>query len=227
MQKNGDKSMKLKNIASVLGILLLLAGCAAVSQQRATVEGRIIQNASLGFSGFTFGIPAGFELYNPAAENPAGYNELQRMAIRIYDLNRVWHPRGNELFYESFLMMSEETCFLLITLKSDIMVQLDDPPFFDEAVSQWPLMPHYNVTSTRTFEPGENRLNAVYTCGSAYERKGWYYANPKRNSTQFNYETCNVEGGNRDSYVLMGFALPGHAKALAAPMQQMIAGMKF
>ncbi|MFA7256339.1 MAG: hypothetical protein WC047_02025 [Kiritimatiellales bacterium] len=218
--------MKLKNITSILGVLLILTGCSSVSQQRATVADGAIQNASLGFFGFMLKIPEGFEVYNPAAKNPAEYNELQQMAVRIYKLNRAYHPRGNELFYESFLLMSEKTCFLLVTLKSEGMPLPDSSPFSDEPFSQWPLLPLYNVTSTRSFELGANRQDAVYTCGSAYEQKGWYYAGAKRNSTLFSYETCKITGGNRDSYILMGFALPENAAALAAPMKQMIDGMK-
>jgi hypothetical protein len=217
--------MKPQNIVSVLGILLMLTGCASISQPRATVADRTIENASLGFSGFCFNIPAGFTLYAPAP--PAEYNAMQQMAIRIYDLNNEWHPRGNEFFYEGFLLMSDETCFLLITLKSDAALPSYNSPFSDEALTSWPLMPLYNVTGRRTFEIGDRRLAAVLTSGSAYEQKGWYYAKPRRNSMLFNYEACKVTGVNRDSYILMGFALPEDANALSAPMQQMVDGMTF
>ena len=217
--------MKLKNIMSGLGILLLLAGCVSVSQQRAIVSDGTIQNASLGFSGFAFQIPPGFEVYSPAAKNPAEYNELQRMVIRIYDTNKAYHPRGNEQFYESFLLMSDESCFLLITLKSFASAQLYNSPFDDTPVPQWELLPFYNMTANRSFELGRTRQPAVYSRGSAYEQKGWYYADSKRNSILFNYEACKVTGGKRDSYILMGFALPEKARALAVPMQQMMDGM--
>jgi hypothetical protein len=219
--------MKLKNIASVLGGLLLMAGCASVSQQRAVVIDGTIQNTSLGFFGFTFQIPSGFEVYSPAAKNPAEYNELQRMAIRIYDINKAYHPRGNEQFYESFLLMSDKSCFLLITLKSAAAEQLYNSPFDDSPVSQWELMPLYNVTMKRSFGLGDTRQPAVHSRGSAYEQKGWYYADSKRNSILFNYEACKVTGSKRDSYILMGFALPENAKALTVPTQQMIEGLKF
>lgn len=213
--------MKLKNIIVVSGIVLLLTGCASL-QPRATVADGTIQNTSLGFSGFTFKIPDGYAVYNPAEVTSAGYNELQRMAIRIYELNREWHPRDDELFYESFLLMSEQTCFLLITVKSGGMVLRDDAPFSERPVSTWQLMPVYNATAKRTFELGLNRLPATYASGYAYEKKGWYYANPKSNSMSFNFEVCKVTGGNRDSYILMGFALPDNAGALTAPMKQMM-----
>lgn len=219
--------MKLKNIVLVLGGILLLAGCAAVSQRRATVVDGIIQNAALGVSGFTFKIPDGFEVYRPAAKNPAEYNELQCMAIRIYDLNNAWHPRGNELFYESFLLLSEKSCFLLTTLKSNEVGLPDRSPFTDELVMQQDLLPLYNVTDRRSFELNESRRPAVYTRGSAYERKGWYYAKPKRNGMLFNYEACKISDGNRDSYILMGFALPENSGDLAAPLRQMVEEMKF
>lgn len=219
--------MKLKNIMFGTGILLLMTGCASVSQQRAVVADGIIQNTSLGFFGFSFKIPDGFEVYSPAAKNPAEYNELQRMAIRIYDTSKAYHPRGNEQFYESFLLMSDKSCFLLITLKSAAAAQLYNSPFDDAANSQWELMPLYNVTSRRSFELGGTRQPAIYSRGSAYEQKGWYYADPKRNSMLFNYEACKVAGSKRDSYILIGFALSENAKTLTAPMQQMIEDLKF
>ena len=198
--------MNLKNIVSGLGILLLLAGCASVSQQRAVVADGTIQNTSLGFFGFSFQIPSGFEVYSPTAKNPAEYNELQRMVIRIYDANKAYHPRGNEQFYESFLLMSDQSCFLLITLKSFASTQLYNSPFDDAAASQWELMPLYNVTANRSFELGRTRQPAVYSRSSAYEQKGWHYADPKRNSVLFNYEACKVTGGKRDSYIQIGRA---------------------
>jgi hypothetical protein len=219
--------MKLKIIVFVLGILLLLAGCASVSQQRAVVADGTIQNTSLGFFGFSFKIPGEFEVYSPTAKNPAEYNELQRMAIRIYDANKAYHPRGDELFYESFLLISDKSCFLLITVKSAAAeAQLYNSPFDNSPVSQWELMPLYNVTEKRSVQLGETRQPAVYSRGSAYEQKGWHYADPKRNSVLFNYEACKVTGSKRDSYILMGFALPENAKTLTAPMQQMMDDMK-
>lgn len=217
--------MKLRNMVWVVGVLLL-AGCVSVTPPRATVADGIIQNHSLGFFGFSFKIPDGFEIYNPAAKNPADCNELQRMAIRIYQLNEAYHPRDNELFYESFLLLSDQACFLLITIKHDNLPRLGDEPFSEQASLPWVLMPLYNPGETRTFKLGDSRFEAVYTRGHAYEQKGWYYAGQKRNSVQFNYEACKVTGGNRDSYVLMGFALPENAGALTAPTQQMIEGMK-
>jgi hypothetical protein len=165
-------------------------------------------------------------VYRPAAKNPAEYNELQRMAIRIYDANKAYHPRGNEQFYESFLLMSDKSCFLLITLKSAVADQLYDSPFDDSPAVQWELLPLYNVTAKRSFGLGDARQPAVYSRGSAYEKKGWYYADSKRNSVLFNYEACKVMGSKRDSYILMGFALPEDAKALAAPMKQMMDGLQ-
>jgi hypothetical protein len=216
--------MKLKNIISALGVMLCL-GCASVMPQRAMVADGIVKNASLGFSGFTFEIPQGFEVYNPAAKNPTEYNELQRMAIRIYDLNNVWHPRDDELFYESFLFMSDKTCFLLMTLKYSYMPRNENLPFSYRSVSQWQLMPLYNVTANRSFELGANRMAAVYARGYAYEQKGWYYDSPKKSRMPFNYEACKVTGDNRDRYILMGFALPDYAEALTVPMKQMIDGL--
>ena len=137
-----------------------------------------VQNSALGFFGFCFRIPAGFELYNSAVKNPAEYSELQQMAIRIYDFNRQYHPRGNELFYGSFLLMSDKTCFLLI-MKSEPYVRFDESPFSDEINMPQELMLLYNITSRHSFTIGAGRLSAVYTRGSAYEKNGWYYSGPK------------------------------------------------
>ena len=222
--------MKLKNIVSGFGIVLLLAGCVSISQQRATVADGTIQNSAFGFSGYTFKIPDGFTVYSPDATPPAEYNELQRMAIRIYNLNNDYHPRGNELFYESFLLMSEQSCFLLAMLKYDYMEPVYETSYGSSIsapmVMQGQLLPLYNTRENHTFELSGTHLPAVYTCGSAYEQKGWYYADQKRNSMPFNYEACKITGSKNDSFILMGFALPEHADVLAVPMKQMIDGLK-
>lgn len=218
--------MKMKQVLSGLGLILLLAGCASISYPRATVTNGSIQNGALGFSGFSFTIPNGYTLYEPDPENPTDWNELQRMAIRIYEKNKEYHPCGDELFYESFLLMSDENCFLLATLKSNDSTRFDSQVFSADVLSQVDLLPLYNVTDTRSSTLNNSRFPAVYSCGSAYEKAGWYYAKPKKNSLMFSYEACKVEGGNRDSYVLMGLALPDHAGALVEPMKQMISGMK-
>jgi hypothetical protein len=218
--------MKLIKAFSGLIASALLAGCVPVSRH-ATVADGTIQNASIGFSGFRFEIPDGYELYSSEAGNPANSNELQRMAIRIYQLNEEYHPRDNELFYESFLLMSDKACFLLITLKYDNLPRFDDTPFRKQDSLPWQLMPLYNPAETRTLELGENRVEAVYTRGHAYEHKGWYYAGPKRNRMPFNYEACKVADSNRDGCILMGFALPEDSGAIGPQMLRMIEGLKF
>jgi hypothetical protein len=228
MQNTGDNRMKPKNIVALAaGLVLLLTGCSSVSLPLAVAGDGTIQNASLGFSGFSFKIPAGFTLYSPADIPADGYTPLQQLAIRIYEQNERWHPRGNELFYESFMLLSDQTCFLLITLKVDDDIPAAISPFWDDPVSQWELLPCYNVTSSRSFSLGETRQPAVCTAGSAYEQKGWYYAGAKRNSTPFSCEICKISGGNRDRYILAGFALPEQAGELTAPMQQMLDAISF
>lgn len=219
--------MKIKHVLSGLGVVLLMAGCASTSYQQAVVADGSIQNSALGFSGFSVKIPAGYTLYQPDDENPQEWNELQRMAIRIYDTNREYHPCGNELFYESFLLMSDKSCFLLVTLKSSDSKRFDSPVFSDELASQADLLPLYNVTETHSMALSNSRFPAVYSMGSAYEKSGWYFAKSKKNSQKFSYEACKMDGGNRDRYILMGLALPDQAGTIAAPMKQMMSGMKF
>jgi len=218
--------MKIKMVVSGLGVILLLAGCASTSYPRAQVAEGVIQNSALGFSGFSFKIPEGYALYNPDAENPPEWNELQRMAIRIYEKNNEYHPCGDELFYESFLLMSDDSCFFLVTLKSNDATRFDSSVFSEDAFSQMTLLPLYNVTETRSSTLDNTRFPAIYSRGSAYERDGWYYAVEKKNSLPFSYEACKVDGDNRDHYVVMGLALPDHAGKLVEPMKQMVGGMK-
>lgn len=219
--------MRLKFIVSLLGMVLVLAGCTSVQQPRARVDEGLIENPSLGFFGFHFEFPPELELYNPLNRNPVEYTALQQMAVRIYEKNRAYHPRGNERFYESFLLLGDNTAFLLITVKQDALTLLDDSPFSDDATTQWQLMPLYNPTGTRPAELGESRRAAIWTRGYAYEHKGWYYAATKRNRMLFNYEACKADGSNSDSYILMGFALPEDASRLTSLMQQMLNGINF
>ncbi|MCU0858108.1 MAG: hypothetical protein MUC65_06875 [Pontiellaceae bacterium] len=219
--------MKIKTVVSGTGIILLLAGCASVLHRQATVADGVIQNSALGVSGFSLKLPDGYTLYQPNAETPQEWNELQRMAIRIYDLNRDYHPRGNELFYESFLLMSDTRCFLLVTLKANDATRLDPAIFDSDLLSQADLLPLYNVTESRSAASGGSRFSGVFCRGSAYERDGLLFPKSKKNSLMFNYEAYKVDGGNRDQYVLMGMALPDHAGSLTAPMRQIMDDMKF
>lgn len=206
----------------------LLTGCAGIGMRSAMVGGGVIENPALGFFGFKFNVPDGFEVYNPARRNPLEYTDLQKMAIRIYDLNRAYHPRGNETFYESFLMMSETTCFLLITVKNDgFSSSFDDDWDTDELTSQWQLMPLYNIDVSGDITLGRARLDALRARGHAYEHKGWYYSGEKSNRMPFSYEACKVSGANKENYILIGFSQPEHKHILALQADEMVNGFDF
>lgn len=207
-------------------LTVFFAGCAAL-EQRAVVSDGVIDNPALGFSGFEFEIPDGLELYQPDEESEVTYNDIQSMALRIHELNGQYHPRGNESFYEGFLMFSENTAFILITVTHVSVPEVD---FFDTQISQdpqWQLMPLYNLRESRYLVMGENRLDAFVAKGTAYESKGWYYSKPKAARMQFSYEVCKVRGMSRDSYILMGFSLPEHEHILSLQMQEMMRGFSF
>lgn len=193
----------------------------------AAVHDGVIENPALGFFGFRFSVPNGFELYVPGARHPTEYNDLQKMAIRIFEKDGEYHPRGNEQFYEGFLLLSEKTAVVLITLTYDDYI----PPFgdsvFDEPAGRtWQTMPMYNVVGRRRIELGENRLQAVLTRGSAYEHKGWYYADQKRDRGLFLYEGCTVEGVRNDRYILFGMAFPEYEADLPMQMRRMIEALQ-
>jgi hypothetical protein len=219
--------MKRKNALLWLICVVLVTGCASVGHRSALVDGRVISNPSLGFSGFSFEIPEGFDLYNPAVGTSEQYGEIQQLSIRIYNLNRAYHPRGNETFYDSFLMLSENTGVLLMTLKYDSMDPLSRGFFGDEVVSQVDLIPLYNVSGRDVFELGKNKAEAICTRGHAYEHKGWYYAGSRRKRSRFHYEACKVRGSRRDGYVLMGFCLPDHQDALNLQMKTLMQKLDF
>ena len=219
----------MKRLGILFGLICaaLVAGCISVDQHRAVVEDQMINNPSLGLFGFSFEIPEAFELYNSAVGTREQYGELQQLAIRIYNLNRAYHPRGNESFYDSFLMLSEKTGVLLMTLTVD-----NAPPatamFADEVpVPQGVQIPFYNISAREIFERGENQREAVRTRGHAYEHKGWYYANERRKRNLFQYEAYRVAGGSRDLSILMGFCLPGDEDLLSLQMQDMMQGLRF
>jgi len=219
--------MKQRRVILGLICVALVAGCATVRQRRAMVDGRVISNPSLGFFGFSFEMPEGFDLYNPAVGVPNQYGEIQQLAIRIYNLNRAYHPRGNETFYDSFLMLSENTGVLLMTLKVDRMSNPTSDFFEEESVLQGDLIPLYNVSGQEIFELGKNRAEAICTRGHAYEHKGWYYAEERKKRLRFQYEACKVFGNNRDHYVLLGFCLPGDEAVLRLQMQNMVPTLQF
>jgi len=216
--------MKLNGIL-LSSLLLVLAGCTTLDRSVASVSNGKIHNPSLGFFGFSYQIPEGFELYDPAAEEQAERTALQQMAVRIYNINESYHPDGNETFYESFLMFSETAAFLLVTVEHDR--SMDAGVSWEEPGLQRPLLPFYNSTGSRRTVLGRDRLHTEYTAGHAYEKRGWYYPNPRRGGMEFSYEACRVSGVNRDSYILMGFSLPEHQHILSLQMKEMIAGFQF
>lgn len=213
-------------ILSLLGCLL--AGCAALEQGRARVHDGVIENSSLGFSGFTYEIPEGFELVDPAVKDPAECTEIQKLAIQISDVSTSCHPSGNETFYESFLMFSDNAAFLLVTVEYDRLSAEGGPWEENDGIDpQRQLLPFYNISDSRRARLSGSRTEAQFTTGQAYEKKGWYYAKPKAGRMPFSYEACKVSGVNRDSYILMGFALPEHEDILSIQMQKMVGGFNF
>jgi hypothetical protein len=211
-----------------VGILMvLLAGCTAVERSRAVVNEGTISNPSLGFSGFRYEIPEGFNLYSPDDQPEEGWSELQQMAIRIYDLNESYHPSGSETFYESFLIFSGQTAFLLATVTDDQMAAQDSDWLGDEFANGRELFPMYNLSQRERVLIGGSQLAAVEMSGRAYESGGWYYPNPKLNRIEFRYNACRVEGVNRDRYILIGFSLPDYEHILSLQMQEMISGFCF
>lgn len=217
-----------KKTAMLSLVSFLLIGCAAIERGGASVSNGKIENPSLGFFGFSYEIPEGFALYDPSAGDAEAYTEMQQMAIRIYDTNNAYHPSGNETFYESFLIFSENAAFLLVTVESDRLSDPDGP--WDDMVEtgmQRPLLPAYNISNSHRIPLGSSRMEALLSGGRAYEKKGWYYAQPKKESLEFCYELCRVSGVNRDGYILMGFSLPEHKHILALQMQEMISGFRF
>lgn len=205
----------------------LMVGCATVSQRGAMVNDGMIKNSSLGFFGFSFAVPEGFDLYDPAPDGLKEYTEVQQMAIRIYELNESYHPRGTETFYESFLMLSETTGFLLITVENDSMPEFNSSWSDDSRVSSQQLMPLYNVSDSRRIMLGDGRMEALIAKGRVYERKGWYYSKSKSKRLPVCYEACKVGGVNRDSYILMGFSFPEYEHILFLQMQEAIRGFRF
>jgi hypothetical protein len=205
-------------------LVFLAAGCTMIESPRATVVDGLITNPTLGFFGFSFEIPEGFELYDSAVLDGEEDNAVRQLAIRIYELNKSYHPSGTETFYESFLLLSENTAFLLITVENE-----DSVPLWadEELVADKRLMPLYNVRESSRMRLGEGRLEARIASGRAYERKGWYYSNPKSGRTPFSYEACKVEGVNRDRYILMGFSLPEHEHILSLQMPELMRGFRF
>ena len=208
-------------------LLLLLAGCTAVERSRAVVDDGVIRNSALGFFGFSFEIPEDFELYDPVAESVAERTELQEMAIRIYELNEDYHPSGNETFYESFLMLSSQTAFLLVTVTHDQTASAGGDWLDGESTMQRALFPMYNAKSRERFMMGDSGQVALRLSGTAYESDGWYYAAPKEGRQPFCYKACRIQGVNRDSYILMGFSLPEYEHVLSLQIQEMEDGFRF
>ncbi len=219
----------MKSIKRWIGaaLFLLSAGCASFAPPQATVTDGVIENPAIGFFGFRFEIPDGYELYQPDVRPAEAYSPLQQMAIRIYDRYEEWHPRGDERFYESFLLLADRHAVLLVTMEINRFNLPEDSPFTDSASSALPVLPAYNPSGSRRVPMGGNNMEAVWTRGYAYEQDGWYYAGPNPSRMLFNYQICRADGSRDDRYILMSFALPEYEADLTAVMQRMMDAIRF
>lgn len=219
--------MKSVLIGVGVAVLLVIAGCASFSPPQAMVTDGVIENPAIGFFGFRFEIPEGYELYRSRVHSADSCSPLQQAAIRIYERYEEWHPRGDERFYESFLLLAEHHAVLLVTMEVDRFDLPDDSPFTDSASSALPVLPAYNASGSRRVTMGENSAEAIWTRGYAYEQNGWYYAKPGRSRLLFNYQICRAEGSREDRYILMSFTLPEYEDELTAVMHRMMDAMRF
>jgi hypothetical protein len=210
--------MNLKYSALMI-ISLLLAGCIAPPQY-AQITGRLIRNPSFGLA---YEFPEGVSLYERQASPP--WSALHQAVLRINELNNEYHPSGNEIFYESFLMFTEQTAFLLIMAEhgSDISREL---AWDDAGLNAKELLPLYNEEHSRPVQLDGARATGRLSAGTAYEKKGWYYPRSKPGRTAFCYEACKLDGLGRDRYILMGFSAPENRQLLSVQMQDMMRGFK-
>ncbi len=210
---------------SILLVLsALLAGCLAPPHY-AEISDDLIRNPSLDIA---YKIPEEIALYRPGDESPS--TPLRQMALRIYNLNNNYHPSGNETFYESFLMFSDQTAFLLITVQRTNKMPADRDWMdnaMDDEVDAKELMPLYNAEETTAITLNDGRTRAQLTKGTAFENKGWYYSRSKPGRTAFNYEACKMNGPGLDSYILMGFSTPENRHILSTQMQEMLRGFRW
>lgn len=212
--------MNLKNPALFL-FLALLSGCLAPMQKSQVIDG-VIVNPSFGMA---YDIPEVVTLYTP--ETPPPDAPLQQMALRIHELNRQMHPSGDEVFYEGFLMFSEQAAFLLVMVERTGRIPVDDWEWAADRMSAKPLLPFYNVEASSALPLNDGRMPARLTTGVAYERKGWYYSRSKPGRTTFSYEACTFKGLGSDQTILMGISFPENRHILAIQMQEMIRGFRF
>jgi hypothetical protein len=205
---------------------VLMAGCMSLDQSAVVTDG-VIENTSLGFFGFTYNIPAETMLHHPSKEGHPEYDDVQQLALRVFELNESYHPRGNESFYESFLMLTDHVAFILVTLRHDSLPAFDRLSSDFKVAPEWQVLPLYNMRDFRQVSLGEARLDAFVASGNAFEKKGWYYSKSKNGRTEFSYKACKVTGAGNDSYILMGFSLAEDEDLLALKMQDMISGFRF
>lgn len=205
--------------SALMVLFLVLAGCIAPPQY-ARITGRLIRNPSFSMA---YEIPEGVSLYQRGAAPPA--SPLHQAVLRIDALNKGYHPSGNEIFYESFLMFSEQTAFLLIMVEHGGAIPRE-LAWDDAGLNAKELLPLYNEQSSRPVQLNGGRLSGRLSAGIAYEKKGWYYPRSKTGRTAFCYEACKLNGPGRDRYILMGFSTPENRQLLSDQMQEMLRGFQ-
>lgn len=194
-----------------------LSGCVSTPPHAPKPE----QPTRLDASQFPISVPSELQRYDPDAVRD--YTPLQQMAIRIYALNKKYHPSSNESFYESALMLSEKSALLVVRW-------IEDPSASDrtEWASDWLSIqrtpfPLYNAEPVESNPLGPQQFPALRARGTAYERNGWYYSSPKTGGVKFRYEACRVEGTTRQHYLLMVLGRPADAELLRSQMERVLA----
>jgi len=231
----GELEIEMKCLFVLFGLsLLLLTGCATPILP-AVVEGGIIQNPTIGWSGYVFKIPEGMELVDLLTCPLEEGGEIEKVAVRL--MQRSWGERQRsdewswERFGEAFSFQgSEEKTFVL--LGSHQLSIVAPMPMFGQ------LLPSekrrvYNFCTLWKGSWGKTQAakmgghQALYSSGFAYEKNGIVYKNKIAGSRPVFCVSCVVLGNTRDAYELLGVSAPEDASLLRYHMQAMIDGFSF
>jgi hypothetical protein len=228
-------NMKYKKYFCGLIVCSLLAGC--ISMRPATVSPDTIQNPTVGFNGYVFHIPPGFESSDVLMNYRSG-TSVEQIASRIF--HQGWNERtrvsewSHEQFSEAFYFKDKEakSCFILTVQVFGLSYPA---PLFSQMLSAERRY-IYNFMDRQTY--GERDLQnfqsvlvggrqAVYAASTAYEKNGILYQSGGSDRNPVAYATCFLLGDRRDVYAIIGCADPKDMNLLERNMHLLMEGLSF
>jgi hypothetical protein len=214
----------------------ILAGCGTIPVQPATVNGRVITNPTVGWSGYAFEIPDGFVKKDFLVSSMPEGTETEKMAARLFQ--RSWNHRKQvgswewERFGEAFCFSDAEgkTCFILTVQELalsypvpmfSMLLPSEKRTIYNGLIRRW----HSDLSDVQPVTIGGRQGLLTFEYG--FERSGKRYVSKSGGRRPCIVASCAFMGDARDGYTIVGCADAGNADLLRENMQKIMRGFSF